>query len=169
MNPVYKYLIAAAIVGGIVYGVVYGAYHHGVTVTTDALELKHARTELNSAVQVKDALVAMRDQDAKHAQAMADIGTTHQQDIDHEITSRDAVIAGLRAGSHRMRERFACPAAGERLPDVAAGTGFSDAAKSFGLQAEDGAFLISESSRADQIANQLRACQAVVRADRGQP
>ena len=117
MNPIYKYLIAAAIACSLAYG----AYRHGVSTTTVAYELKMKRSELALAIAVKDALEKVRESDAKHAQAMADIGTNHQQDIDHEITSRDAVIAGLRDGSRRMRERFACPAVGERLPDVAAG------------------------------------------------
>ena len=90
---------------------------------------------------------------------------------DNEITSRDAVIAGLRSGAIGLRDRFTCPAVGngpgnQLLPFLAPSTGQRDEASSGGLQAEDAEFFIQESSRADEVVKQLQACQAVVKADR---
>jgi hypothetical protein len=86
----------------------------------------------------------------------------------NEITSRDATIAGLRVGSVSLRDRFACHAAAdERVSSAAAGTGQRNAAQAGGLQREDAEFLVRLASDADQVAHQLAACQAVVRADRG--
>lgn len=69
-------------------------------------------------------------------------------------------IACLRDGSCRMRDRFTCP----RLPGAAQAAPGNDDSAAFGLQVEDGEFLVREASRADGVADQLRQCQAVATA-----
>lgn len=69
-----------------------------------------------------------------------------------------ARVACLLAGTCRMQDRFSCP----RVPRAAQAAAGSDDASTFGLQVEDGVFLVRESSRADGVADQLRQCQTVV-------
>lgn len=69
-------------------------------------------------------------------------------------------IAGLRAGTVKLRPRFQCP----RVDRPAAPAAGSDDAAEGGLQIEDAEFLVREADRADGIVQQLTACQAVVQA-----
>jgi hypothetical protein len=77
------------------------------------------------------------------------------------LAERDAVIAGLRAGTVRVRERFRCPPA--RLPEAAPGSGGSDGAGEGGLLPEDAGFLLRLAGEADTAARRLTACQAIIR------
>lgn len=78
----------------------------------------------------------------------------------HRELQTARTIACLRDGTCRMRDRFTCP----RLPGAPRAPAGSDDAAAFGLQSQDGEFLVRESSRADGVADQLRQCQAVAQA-----
>ena len=78
---------------------------------------------------------------------------------------RDKVIADLRAGSVRLRDRFKCstrPAVSSSGPASAG----SDGGTQGGLSDNDAEFFVREASRADEVVRQLTACQAVIRSDR---
>lgn len=93
-------------------------------------------------------------------QALATIGDKHEQDREAAETVPDAVVADLRAGNLRLRREWqGCEA--QRLSDAAAGASERDA-----LAASRDA-LTGDLVRVGRDADdQLRACQAVVRADR---
>ncbi len=77
------------------------------------------------------------------------------------LAERDAVIASLRAGTVRVRDRFRCPT--PRLPEAAPGSGGSDGAGGGGLLPEDAEFLLQFAAEADAAARRLTACQAIIR------
>lgn len=83
--------------------------------------------------------------------------TLEKQRIKREAKT-NSTIAGLRAGTLRVRNRFTCQA----VPGAAAPTTGGDDAQGSGLRPEDAEFLVRESDRADDYTEQLAACQAVV-------
>lgn len=93
-------------------------------------------------------------------QTLATIGEKHEQDRQAAEAVPDAVVADLRAGNLRLRREWAgCET--QRLSDAAAGARERNAlAASRDALAGD---LVRVGRDAD---DQLRACQAVVRADR---
>lgn len=92
---------------------------------------------------------------------MADIGAKHEQDREAAKAVPDAVVAGLRAGNVRLRNEWqGCEA--QRLSDAAASASERDA-----LAASRDALAGAVIRVGRDADDQLRACQAVVQADRG--
>jgi len=90
------------------------------------------------------------------------IATTLEKDKQNALRKKDAVIADLRAGSLRLRLPSDVP--GTSAPPATACR--CDAAPRTELPREVAEFLLSEAYRADLVAEQLSACQAIIRADR---
>lgn len=168
MNTLEKVAIGAIAGTALFVAAVTGAYMHGVSTTTDHFQGVIAKNNADNATEATRLVNAARNEEKSKADKFAAIDAKSLKEKNDEITSRDAVIAGLRAGTTRLQQRFTCPASAEHLSSTATSTGQRDAASTGGLQADDAEFLIRESSRADQAVKQLQACQAVVRADRGQ-
>jgi prophage endopeptidase len=170
MNPLFDlarrvlpYLAACALI----FGVFFLAYRHGVTVTTEHYQAIIAKRDTDQA----KALAALKDQalvqEHLHAAAMATVDHNYQEQLKNEISSRDAVIDGLRAGTVRLRQRFICPAASSgSVPTATSSTSSGDTAEGSGLQSADAEFLVRLASEADTVTLQLQACQEVVRNDR---
>lgn len=115
--------------------------------------------------KANDALVKAKrdlmDAQQKQADIEADLLTKQKEQADNA----QATIDSLRAGTTRLRNSLAvkaCPS----VPSTTSSTGHSDAASTGGLSEEDVRFLISEASRADQLAEQLKAAQQVIMHDR---
>jgi len=100
----------------------------------------------------------------EHTQAavLADIGAKHEEDRRAAEAVPDAVVADLRAGNLRLRDDLAtCSTA--RLSEAVAGTVERDAGAQ--LRGEVAGAIVRAGRDAD---DQLRACQAVVLADRAE-
>lgn len=170
MNPLLArlapYLIAVLLVGCSLFG----AYRYGCTVTQTAADLEMEQLLSQSLADQKSLSESYRKREAQHAQDMAAAGEQFEKDKRNAQIISERTIAGLRDGTLRLRDKFA---AYERrtstgVSDTGTSTSQRDAASSIGLQTEDVEFLVRFASRADEVADQLRACQAVVRKDRGQ-
>ena len=74
----------------------------------------------------------------------------------------DRVIAGLRSGERRVRQRFTCPS----LPGAAADSSGVAEAGPRGLQPEDAGTAIGIGAEADEVARQLNALIQAVEAGR---
>lgn len=109
-----------------------------------------------------------RDREHKQAADMAAIDQQHQEAAQNEIISRDRTITDMRAGTLRLRDRFAVCTTASAVPATGTGTGQRDAVQVGGLQEQDGEFLVRLASEANQVVQQLTECQAVVRADRAE-
>lgn len=91
---------------------------------------------------------------------LAEIGTRHEEDRAHAETVPAAVAADLRAGNLRLRREWAgCET--QRLSDAAAATAERDA---LAASRDEAAGRIVRIGR--DADDQLRACQAVIFADR---
>jgi len=100
----------------------------------------------------------------EHNQAatLADIGAKHEEDRRAAEAVPDAVVADLRAGNLQLRDDLAtCSTA--RLSEAVAGTVERDAGAQ--LRGEVAGAIVRAGRDAD---DQLRACQAVVLADRAE-
>lgn len=100
----------------------------------------------------------------EHSQAnsMADIGAKHEDDRAAAATVPDAVVADLRADRLRLRDGWAsCET--QRLSETVASTSERDAAAQ---RREEFAGAVVRAGR--DADDQLRACQAVIAADRAE-
>ncbi|MFG6111139.1 lysis system i-spanin subunit Rz [Stenotrophomonas nematodicola] len=100
----------------------------------------------------------------EHTQAdkLAAIGMKHEEDRTAAQAVPDAVVAELRAGTVRLRHDLAtCHT--DRLSEAAAGAGERDAPADLGITIAGPAIGIGRDAD-----DQLRACQAVVAADRAE-
>lgn len=128
----------------------------------DRVEGNEARQQASvSAAQVAQVNEARATEHAQ-AQTLATIGAKHEEDRTAAATVPAAVVAGVRDGSLQLRDDLAtCNTA--RLSQAVAGTIERDQAAQ--LRAEVAGALVQIGRDAD---DHVRACQAVIRADREQ-
>lgn len=128
----------------------------------DRAEGNEARQQTSvSAAQVAQVNEARATEHAQ-AQTLATIGAKHEEDRTAAATVPAAVVAGVRDGSLQLRDDLAtCNTA--RLSQAVAGTIERDQAAQ--LRAEVAGALVQIGRDAD---DHVRACQAVIRADREQ-
>lgn len=129
-------------------------------------ELAAANAEILRLQAEKDAI------EKKHAEAQAAISADYQKRLADEKRARDAAVAAARAGtlvlrdpSLRLPAAGACPG-GSAQAEAAPGSGGRDGAAGANLSPEAAAFLLELTGEADQVVEQLTACQQIVRADR---
>jgi len=114
-----------------------------------------------SAAQVRQA-EQVRATERKQAETMATIGAKHEEDRTAAEAVPAAVVAGLRAGNLRLRDDLAtCHT--DRLSQAAAAAGERDARAELRPEVAGSAFGIAAAAEAD-----VRACQAVIAADRAE-
>jgi prophage endopeptidase len=110
----------------------------------------------------------VRAKEAEHAEKLASFSQTYQEQLQNVRMEKDKFVAGVRAGTIRLRiPQPARPSSNNpALDQVNAGAGRCDASAESELPRDVAEFLYSEASRADAIVNQLQACQAIVIEDR---
>lgn len=163
------YITAASITAG----VLFACYWAGANRTEKLLTAQHQaqlqQITADHAQAMADATEAMRKQERQHADAMAALDAQKTRELENEKAIADATIADLRADAIRVRDKFTCGTASATAAGQAGGTtSMGDARANGGLQAADAEFLLREAARADEVTLQLQACQAIIRADRGQ-
>ena len=123
-------------------------------------DIKKLRADLELAELVNDTLVEAIDSERAKARALADIGTQHEEDRRDAETVPAAVAADLRAGNLRLRREWqGCET--QRLSDASAAARERDALSA--SRDEAAGAVVRVGRDAD---DQLRACQAVILADR---
>jgi hypothetical protein len=169
-KPWWLRLLPYALAVGAVMAALWAAYSFGCDVTSEHYQRVIAQHDADNSKLLLEAQGKLRAQERRHIADMTSIDQQHQEAMQNEITSRDRTIADLRTGAVRLRDKFTtCQRATAGTAGAAgASTGKCDAAASIELQKADAEFLIGLASDADQVADQLRACQGVVRKDRGQ-
>ncbi|WP_052076958.1 hypothetical protein [Xanthomonas cannabis] len=106
---------------------------------------------------------AARATEHQQAETLSSIGEKHEQDRETAKAVPDAVVADLRSGALKLRDGWAsCET--QRLTEASAGAAERDAAAE--RRDEFAGAVVRVGRDAD---DQLRACQAVVAADRGSP
>lgn len=125
----------------------------------ETVDANAAAATSKQALQVEQ---AARATEHHQADTLADIGAKHEQDREAAPAVAAAVVAGLRDGNLKLRDGWAsCET--QRLSEAAAGTLERDAATQ--RREEFAGRIVRIGRDAD---DQLRACQAVVSADREQ-
>lgn len=114
-----------------------------------------------------------RDAEQANGRAMAALDAQHLKERNEQKSISDRTIAGLRAGTVRLREQYAAARPGDggaagSVPSTSASPGLGDGAASGGFGESDVIAILGAAADGDGWAVQLRACQAIVRADRGQ-
>jgi hypothetical protein len=175
MNPLgslQRYAILALVL--IVAGGTFGAWerHQGRKdgEATGAAQVATLRAEYATATAKAEA--DARAKEHASAQRMAQTAAYYQQELDDAKQDADRTIAGLRAGDLRLRKRWTCPA-GTGVSTTVAGTAGADAAAKLRDEDPQRAIRDASASRLVQYGAeadaQIRALQAVIRAERGEP
>ena len=107
-----------------------------------------------------------RTQEKNHAAQIAEIDKTNTEKLRNVQTRNKADLAAIAAGTLQLRNQFVC---NPGMSGIGTSPGMDSGETGVGLRAEDAAFLVSESDRADAITIQLQACQQILLSDRGKP
>jgi hypothetical protein len=133
---------------------------HWIGVGEDRVQALWDAQEAVYAVQRAEAAEAARKAEERHRaeyRAIADRFLKEQADADQKHA---AMVADLRRGTLRLRDRFTCPS----VPGAAGDAGRADAASPRGLQREDQEFLLRIGREADEVARRLNALIEAVEA-----
>ncbi|CAE6837076.1 lysis system i-spanin subunit Rz [Xanthomonas arboricola] len=143
-------------------GMVALSFWAGWTWRGDRAEVAVATGEAATGKQALQVEQAARATEHKQAEVLADIGAKHEEDRQAAQAVPDAVVADLRNGVLQLRNDLAtCHT--DRLSEAAAGSAQRDATAE--LRADIAGAIVRAGRDAD---DQLRACQAVVAADRAE-
>jgi len=136
-----------------------------VTSQWQARELKQAQDDAKTLAATES---AYRAEETQHAADLASISANYQARLQDEQVKNDHVIADLRAGIVSLR--YNAPAASasdcDHLSETPAGSGIGHETAIRRIPPKIAADLYGLAADADAIADQLRACQAIVTSDR---
>ena len=173
-NP---YVILAVLLtwAGSLVGVGYWQRHDGEIAerVTWQAKLETQMQQANSALEAAQS--AARKAEQEHAQQLADISANYQQELQDASKQHAVDVAAIRAGTLRLRDPGSHPHACESgVSQTSSPAGGRDDQANSGLPGPDAGvlsdsaagFIVGEADRADRLAKQLSACQAVINADR---
>lgn len=169
--PWLKWLGALLVVAAVVIAIYsYGRQQFGLGEGAEkARWLARENVELTTAnAKITELQIAARATERDHAVRLAAVSAQYQEDLNHAQARKNRVIADLRAGAQRLRIPVAsagCAGAGG-MPETGPGAGGRDGGATAELSQPAAEFLIGLASESDEVAHQLKACQALVRADR---
>lgn len=112
-----------------------------------------------------DAEKNARKTEATAASVQVAIETDYLKEASDAKASADRTISDMRTGALQLRPELTRRAA-SGVPGASTAAGNRDGAGQGGLRDTDAEFLVREADRADQLALQLNAAQAVIKADR---
>lgn len=160
--PILYGLLAAVLAAGTFAGVQTLRLAHERTAHRDT-KLEHAQVLEGLAEATRKALEEARAQERRHAEQMAQIGATHQQELTRVQSEHDRLVADQRAGIVRLRRTWAgCPSA-PAVPGTGPAGPWADAGADD--RAAGAADLVRAAATCDA---QVRGLQEVIRADRKQ-
>lgn len=168
LRAVLPYLVAVVVA----FAAALGCYEFGVHVehlarVAEVTDLKKQQSDQLAAANkaMADAQQAAREVEQKRVDDMAALDANYQKELSDAKADADATIAGLRAGTVRVRSRFKCATPHPSAVPAATASSASAAAvdEGAGLQAADAGFLVRLAEQADAA---VRALQDVVRNDR---
>lgn len=146
-----------------------GAWQNSVGHTSERVEWQTREVaELTTAnAAIKTLEESARATERGHAAALGTIATNYEGKLSDATKQRSADLAAIRTGTLKLRDpATSIRSCGDPMPGIAAGPGVGDGRASGELSGIAAEFLLGEAGRADSIAEQLAACQQVVRADR---
>lgn len=110
----------------------------------------------------------VRAKESAHASKLTSLSQTYQEQLQNVRLEKDKFISSVRTGTTKLYiPKSARPVSDyPTLSQVNAGTSRCDAGTESELPRDVTEFLYGEASRADEIVNQLQACQSIVLEDR---
>lgn len=146
----------------------------GHTAERAAWQAKETSEIKSAAARTLELEVAARATEKRHADALAEISTDYERKIKNAKTQRDRDVAAALSGALGLRLPSSMQAGGSATGSLAAATGGRDGGASGQLPEPPAATLppdlaaglLGLADDADQVAQQLAACQAVVISDR---
>lgn len=124
-------------------------------------ELIHATERLADEKAHAQQLIDVVEQERAEVKKYTEIAAQLEQEKETLANEKDAVIAGLRADTLRLRRRFTCPATSVSAESSASGE--RDGGEAGGLSKQDAEFLVRFAAEADERVIQLQACQNVLK------
>ena len=109
-----------------------------------------------------------RSAERRHAIDQASISIQYQQELNNAKLKTDTLVTQLHAGAFRLRDPYAAsvqPCSGA-TGKTATGTSGRDGSQGVELSGPASEFLLNLTGDADQVTQQLTACQAVIKSDR---
>ena len=148
---------------------VYGWHHHAVSVAVNANEAKHVAADAkneaawSNRIKVADAMTAQNQN--RFESTVAILQTNHLEDTKNAKLKSDAVLASVRNG-FRLRDPGISPAkpSASGAPETVAASRVADDRVSGELSSVATTFLLTEASRADDVARTLTGAQQYIRA-----
>ena len=158
-------LIGLALVISVALVQAYGwAYKNGVNAERVAWQTSQNLALAEANKKLFDAEEQARVNEHLHAVQLNTISNTYQEKLTNEKQRHDSIVASLRAGNLSLRDKYAPPGNAAPGATLSSEAGAADS----GRNATEGAklsqplaeFLIGLTSEADEVVNQLTACQA---------
>lgn len=125
--------------------------------------------ELTAAnAKILDLTETARAKESLHAVELNNIANDMEEKLKNVELDKDRFIAGVRNGTVRLRDPYpaAVSASADKASPAPAAASRCDGEARTELSGEASEFLYGEAGRADALANQLAACQAVILKDR---
>lgn len=127
------------------------------------LVAQHATERQGAAERLARFEAMAREQEHRHAADMDRIAQEYLEELSNAKAESDRVVAGLRAGTIRLQDRWRGCGESPGVPDPFAGTRAPDAVT---IDREQGAADLVHAAR--ECDAQVRGLQSIIRKDRGQ-
>ncbi len=164
----WKWIAAAALLAALTIG--YQVHvHHLISAAVDKAVLERDdQWRAKETEAIDKAKAAAKATEAAHAKELGGIRTKYQKEVADAKSKHDSDVANARSGDLGLRVPSNCPSAAD-VSGAAAGSARGDGSSTVELPRETTASLYSLANDANAVADQLRACQAVIQSDRSNP
>ena len=160
-------LIAIGLCLALWLGAIYKGYSFGVKNERTRWELVESKKMAALGEKIMQLNNKKYDIEQQRVKEMADLTANYQQEIKKNESKANAVLANVRAGAIKLRiatvRPASCAGAGS---ETGASIRIDSKETTAELSQQSAEFLIGQASAADQVVDQLTACQAQLLADR---
>jgi hypothetical protein len=146
------------------------SFIYGNSVGTDSERIKWKDKESKEIVAANARIMELtgiaRLVESKNAEALNEISKDYQEKLNHVSVEKEKFIASVRNGTIKLRIPSNSKASGSSASTVTTSTSGCDGETTAELPTEVSEFLYGEATRADEITEQLNACQEIIIKDR---
>lgn len=142
--------------------------HDGRMVAEARWQYKAVQEASNAGRQIQQAQDTARKAEQLSASRLVSVSEEFQRKLSNAKRTQDADVAAVRAGTLRLRDpgTVTLCAGADRAAEAGSGSGRCDGRAAGEFSDATAEFLLELTANADQVAEQLAACQKIVRADR---
>ncbi len=154
--------------GGSLVGVGVWQRHDGALADNDAWQIKANKEQIAATAKIKSLEDAARHKEQTDQAAFVAISTNYEGQLQNANKQHEADLNALHAGTLVLRDHgtTGLRPIGCSSPETAGSTSGRDDSQGRQLSLEADEFLFGFADEADNLANQLTACQAIVTRDR---